>query len=422
MLLRKSICFRVFFIGLFLSIFFYSFSSPWSNSFGIYELLVFIFLVVSFWLGVVLSVNLKLMNVFYWLIFFVLFVIGFLGNDFQDLIRDAIPYFYLGIPLFFMGFMRLNSCGYKTIYSEQLGKWIKLLVFFVAGLGLIFSLRELFPFFLNYNFNLYDAVKHRLVTHDQLYLFQAPSVVFAAVFFSTLGVSLIKTNVLKSIGLIFVGFIVISAPFLGVLRGPVLFFFLSLLFFIFIFSKNKLLIVILLSALIVLNLDLLSDVFKLLLLKHQAVGSNNKLREFFEIMHHLNEQSFYNLLFGEGFGATYYSTGGGGIVRFAHSLPAYALIKGGIVLFTVSIWLIIFVLYKSLDRLLFFYKIKNYFAISVLLGFLSSFVINVFLEPGFKTLDFGLLLLIFVSYCFYVDKAFSKRQLEFIYKLKVDKK
>ena len=103
----------------------------------------------------------------------------------------------------------------------------------------------------------------------------------------------------------------------------------------------------------------------------------------------------FTVLLGKGIGGTWLSPAVGVEVRYAHSLLAYSILKTGIIGLGVFIF---FMVYMIINGSRWFITLRS--QPDVLAVFMSTWptlFVNIFLESGYKTFGFGVILAIFFS-------------------------
>jgi len=374
-----------------------SFSFPWPKEIGVVEALLAVALVFAFYKGYILLLYKLNLSYLFVLVFIMLFVIGVLSNPLGDVIRDMISYTYLGIPL---AFYYKNRLFFKHVHKNSNYNDVIFLRFLVlfSCTGLLYSLRAIWPFIKTYGLDLSGIYKSQLFPHTD-YIFLDPSLVFGASFICVYGISKLKYNDF-SIGLLYLilSLLIIAAPFFATIRAPVSMYVLIALSAIIFTYKYKSLM--LLPGIIII-IYLFSGLAENMLIKHNEVGGNAKIDEVVIIVNYMLEQPIYNILFGSGFGSVYYSPILETYVRFSHNVFSYGFFKGGIALLLVITVLFIWIVTSATVKLIRAFKVNDTLAFASLISFLASFLISTLLEPGYKTLDFGLLMIVYVYFVFF---------------------
>jgi len=397
--MRMALKFQFMLLLLLCGISFFSFFSfPWPKTVQLPEisiLFLLIVLIVVLFNGVFLYYK-NFENPFFLLYFWLFFQLAFVGlfsNNFIDLIRDFIAYLYLLIPLF----IYLNLKGDQKFFFD-----VTLVTFLIvfALEGLVLSLRSMWPYFLSSNFDIKLVYQSHLMPHRD-YLFLAPSILFGSLFFLYYSFKYLKLKKISfSLLLLLVSIVTIMAPFVAVMRIPVFLYLVGFFAFAYLFFRIKGLVIIFVLIVSVASFYL-NDVFAIfeaLINKQIEVGSNGKLDEFIFIVDFLNSGSILHLFFGTGFGGVYYSPILLTEVRFSHNIFSYFLLKGGLFSFViVATWYLLIVL-KSFQYIYLSFVGKDFLGFGVVVSFIFTFLAATLFQPGYKTLDFSLLLVVFVLF------------------------
>jgi hypothetical protein len=138
--------------------------------------------------------------------------------------------------------------------------------------------------------------------------------------------------------------------------------------------------------------DTLAAILTTMIEKTSAVGGNMRLEDLRAVWNEVSYSPFAVLL-GEGWGASYQSPAVAGVrVNFTHSLFSSMLLKSGLLGVLLSILYI-----YGLGKILLEYSMRYPVFILAITG---PFLIDVFLYATFKSLDFGLLLLLITAFSF----------------------
>jgi len=367
------------------AVFLYSFSKPFPSTVSFLELSIFVFLVVfsaDGYLRVFLLARPIVSLAFCVTLFIPLFVGLYLGNKPHDVIRDLIPLFY-----FYLAFVAPNRNEENALIM------IRYLPFFLVLCGLVYSLRELLPFYVN-------GGGRMLVTSD--YFIQSPAVLFSAAFLlSTFFRKFSSSEHLQSVLFLLLFLLPVMAFYKGVLRAPL---FLSILFPVlyYVYISNKKLIRLLCTSLLIFGFVFvqwgnLISALELFVLKQQNYGSNGKVDELLKVFEIVFSSSDLGaMLFGKGWGGVWYSPAVGLEVRYTHSLFTFMLLKMGLIGVVLFAFLL-FSIASKLWKLLF--KTDDPYILSIIFSVVPVLIVNIFLESAYKTLDFGvILLLLFTSW------------------------
>jgi len=306
----------------------------------------------------------------------------------KDILRDVVPLGFLFLPLF------LGESERRQDASGCAGLVVPLLCLALAGA--LFSLR----WWQDIGW-MTEAIGQESVTAGYRHLLTSPAVLFGAVFFTMMvltgltgsdqlafrprfvrrigiagGASIgavlcwgalaatVHRFALAAGGLAVVGLMVIAAR-----RAP------ARLLAILVFG---------LCLWLVFAIPIVG-VLSQIVLKSQAVGSNQRVAELSAVAESL-QQDWSNLLFGLGWGALLDNPAlGGQTVSFTHNLVGYMLLKSGLLGCGAVILYLTVLLAGPLCRLL----ANN---LSLLLVLLPCLISGLFLHTGFKSLTFGVLL------------------------------
>ena len=305
------------------------------------------------------------------------------GNDFTSVIRDIFPFLFLLIPFFAYDLFQRISSGQQ-----------QLILCSVICAGLLFSVRGLYV--------LKDGGE--AITHlDALYLVNAPTVLFTALYLSGLAVYFISYKrplFLSSLALLS---LVPTAAMGAVLqRASFGALFLNNAFLSTLVLRKSLLRFCLIAACAYVLFLLLGE-YALTLLhelfeKNRSVGSNMRFFELLAVWERVADSSL-TALFGQGWGGTVQSPAVGDLtVNFTHSLISAALLKTGLIgtILTLSFLGTLFLRFPAL------YKTSPVLACALF----WPFAIDIFLYASYKSLDFGFILMLIA--CYGVVKAREK--------------
>ncbi len=303
------------------------------------------------------------------------------GNAAAMMIRDLIPFLFFLAPLFFI----------QALQADRNSE--KILIFTVALAGVLFSLRAaapLLPYAIPTGFLMPSG-------NEMLYLANAPTVLFAAVLLSGMGMARLGYSISPG-GVLIAAFCfaVASFPVLAmagaVQRATFAFFALALAAFLAFMTLRSpvraILPVLAASGLILYFQPQFQEFLGLLVNKTMAVGMNNRIQEAAAVLETL-DGGVLTVLFGNGWGATFVSPATGGqTANFTHNLFTAFWMKTGLagtLLAGVYLWRIFSPLRKIfLQR-------------TVLLSALTGpALISTFLYASYKSLDYGAILLLAV--------------------------
>jgi len=380
---------------LFLIFFFQAFSSPWPKNVGLIELFLGVFLGLFFY---PLFTRISFLHIiFYLLIIFYSIVSFYYQNNISDFARDFLPMLFMALPF-------LYYVNFFPFYHRFDIQKIRNFIFVVCFIGIVYLVRIYIDWGSLFGLNFLN--QPLILTTD--YLGQSPSMFMLGAF--SLLVSLFYANINLIIRAVsFVVFIFVSVVYYTQsLRAPLILIALpSLIYFIYILKlpTSYKLIGALASSLLLMGLFIGSnifDIFDKIIYKFTEHGFNGKLFEYIDVFNFLYIGGFF---FGKGFGALWESAIEPGVmVSYAHSLINYFAIKFGFLGYFLSFLYILFFLRLFLS--LFSTKLpifSNFFV----LAFLPCFAINVFLEPGYKTLEFNLLLFLLIH--IYLSSRYENR-------------
>lgn len=295
------------------------------------------------------------------------------------ILRDLIPFLFFLLPLFCEGLVRNE-------------KHFKVLVLSTIVIGLCFAFRDGARF-------LGDIAFLKPLAADPLsYLANAPTVLFAGLMLSGYGGKLVLEG--RGIRDIIVSLLLLSLaamPFAVMalalqrasigLSGVIILFWLALS----LWHKplRSLRILIPVSILGLMAAPTLSTFAAILLEKTANVGLNNRLEEAGAVWKAVAGNPF-TLLFGLGWGGTFASPAVGGLsVNFAHSLPAAMLLKTGLI----GVLLTLTYLAAFIRPLLCALRQTPILALALA----APFAIDTLFYAAYKSLDFGVILLVISS-------------------------
>lgn len=300
------------------------------------------------------------------------------GHNIHAILRDFIGFIFLTLPFFFLPF-----------FNERLERIEQLMVLYCI-LGIMFSLRVLFP----------HAIPLQNESTELLYLANSPVLLFSMSWlllstFNSLSKKISIRIFIQSMVKLAGASIMILAVLQDAQRAPIVALVLSIGTMLgYVFYKapiRGIIICVILLAICLPFFDFFLETWNTLSKKNLEVGSNMRFQEIGAIWN-VMIQSPIQLLFGAGWGASYASPAVGGLyVTYTHSLLSYMFLKTGLIgLFLTLIYLLH--VFKKVFSLAFQ-------DIALSLSLFWALIIPVFLYASHKSFDFGLLLvLIFVSY------------------------
>lgn len=282
------------------------------------------------------------------------------------MMRDVLPFVFMMMPVFLVGQMRLLP-----------------VLAAVMVLGLVFSLRAYFDL-------------PMLASGEALfYLANSPAVLFSATAFAGMGVAVFVERFslpgLVRAGACLVLSVVCLLPMveaqqragLGMVVACVVF---VLGLYIWRFPRRGVLALVLIAVAGLAYTGALLGVFENLSHKTALVGVNMRAEEWAAVWRDVSGDPF-SLLFGRGWGAQFASPAVAGItVNYTHGLASSLLLKTGVA----GLGLGLMYIFLLLERL--WLCLRPFPALTVALA--GSVLIDVFLYASFKSLDFGLVLLL----------------------------
>lgn len=322
-------------------------------------------------------------------------IVGILsGHTLNIIFRDCAAFLFLGFPVLYAPIFY----GHKTR--------ILILICAAALSGILFAMRDLSGFLGKNIFYLPPAPPYS-------YLSNAPSVLFAAILCA--GLALRYWIRAKNIKQVAAGLLCAAAtvPPLLVMtftlqRASTGLFVIALVIILLSALLQKdyrgrtALIIVVGGIVFWLNYEIFQGLGTVLILKSTQVGFNMRFEEFAAIWEQLTGgaqglQAIPSILWGAGWGGTFHSPAVGNMnVGFTHGLIGYVVLKTGLigaVLTLLYIGGIIYHLCNRVIRTLINREFVSHQNIVVILALLSPLIIDVFLYAAFKSLDFGLLLM-----------------------------
>lgn len=372
------------------------FSSPTPDNPGLIEIIILLLFILALGIGNIYQSIFKIQKVtirpkWHWAVF-CLFLYGItvpvivsIGHhiSLSVFIRDMIGFLFLCLPLFFGSFL-------LHVPARQ-----KKMIILCLSIGIIFSIRVLFSDF--------SFLTQR---QELLYLANSPLVLFTALYLILSSVNfIIKNNTIRSYcaaGLfMMLSAIPLAAMYIDFQRASFLAVGVSLsLLFVIRFFKvplRTLFPIFLLSVLAIIFHQHISGVFDSISVKTSRVGLNMRVEEFLAVWD-ASRQSIVHLLFGHGWGASFASPAVGDLhVSYTHSLLTYSLLKAGLIGVGLTV-VYLFFIFEKLCRLVFIEPVKG----SALVW---PFIIPVLLYASYKSLDYGLILVLVIA----IDAQFRQK-------------
>ncbi|OFW90161.1 MAG: hypothetical protein A3B66_03720 [Alphaproteobacteria bacterium RIFCSPHIGHO2_02_FULL_46_13] len=355
------------------------FSSPTPDTIGLPEIVVAILLSLSFRL--IFESN----TIFSWAVLGYGLSIPTLvaminGNVPSDIIRDIVPFFYLMMSIF-LGWVALT-------YPQRF-------LICLAGIGIMFSVRTIFAY---QQILLTPALWGQGPPADLLYLANSPEVLFSALYcIAEGGRNMMRGDRwLKGILIAMLSILPIIAMALMTQRAGVGAVMIYILIAVCLITYHRpkwgMIFGLLLLAAGVVVWPVFEPVLFLLRQKTEIVGLNARTQEWSAVLTILSD-GWGNLLFGEGWGGRIENPAVGGLnVNYTHSLVSSLLLKTGLVgavaILTACLWPVFRALKGQLAQ-------KPRFDLAILGAALFPLLISVFLYASYKSLGFGLILLVF---------------------------
>lgn len=290
------------------------------------------------------------------------------GNSLQAMVRDILPFLFLLMPLFLVPLFQAR------------GQDIKLLTGFIIVLGLVFSLRVLLPYLSQYE-----------MVMDPFLLANAPTVLFTALLLIGLcGLRLYHWQLFSSALLFGMALLPLVTMALITQRASIGVFCLSVLFLMGLGLWRRPLRVVMPLALMVLTMmiywPVMTELWQGLMHKTELVGFNMRWQEAVAVFREVND-NVLTVLFGKGWGASVWSPAAGGVtVNFTHNIFTTYWLKAGLA----GVLLLLAYLFQLgvlILRLLWRFPVMA-------LALAGPFLIDITLYASFKSLDFGLVLLL----------------------------
>ena len=317
-----------------------------------------------------------------------LLVAALSGHSITVVLRDVFPFLFLFLPMFLLPLIRARPYYFRSC------------LFVILLIGFLFSLRSLVMHFIQ---------GCPLWCGDELlYLENMPTVLFACLFMIGSAMSFLMRgitvkNVTVFAALIALSLVPIAAMEITLQRASLgaVALYVVIIYGYFLYkapARALSLLVVSVIALLILNISFLSA-FYALWDKTAKVGLNMRPQEF-EAVWSVVTASPYSFFFGIGWGGHFSSPAVGGLsVNFTHNFFSTLLLKTGIlgVIFCIAY------IVGLLERLL------RVILMNPVLGFAlaAPILIDLSLYASFKSLDFGLVLLMISSSLVYLRQSES---------------
>jgi hypothetical protein len=295
------------------------------------------------------------------------------GHAMTMVFRDIVPFLFMMLPLFAYELVQKISVRQKEY-----------LLHIILLCGFIFAVRSIFIF------------EHDGYTDlDMLYLANAPTVLCAAIYFICTGILSFRFArpylpvllfILAVVPVMAMGDALQRASFGAIAISAIAVWFIVLRYSL--LRAGILLVGV--AVLYLIAQGYISPLISTLYEKHQNVGGNMRFQELEAVWTHVS-QSGITALFGNGWGAPLASPAVGGLtVNFTHSLVSALLLKTGLI-GTVLLAFYLGALAVAGGRFIFRRP-------ALALALFWPFMIDIFLYASYKSLDFGLILLLIAVY------------------------
>ena len=355
------------------------FSSPTPDIIGFPEVIVGLLLCLSLRVTKESQTNVSLCVLGYGLtIPIVLALIN--GHQMSDVVRDIIPFFYLVIPVFLLWVGSYHPERFLTA---------------LAVIGISFSIRTILayqPILLN------PSLWGQGPPADLLYLANSPEVLFSALYCIGQGGAYFLTQGqrLKGFLVSLLAVLPLMAMSLMTQRAGVgaaaIYIVISLCIVTYHKPKWGAIFAFLILMAGFVAWPVFEPVLFLLWQKTGIVGLNARTQEWAAVMNILSND-WANLLFGEGWGGRLENPAVGGLnVNYTHSLISSLLLKTGIIGSLVILGGCLWPVARSFRYLM---TEKRSFDLMIMGAALFPLLISVFLYASYKSLGFGLILLVF---------------------------
>lgn len=368
------------------------FSFPFPKNPGVIEMIIGVLLIKATGINGVLGLfsfgskenDLQKIRLAFWFLLFIPTITMLVnGWELNDYVRDIIPLVYMFLPL--LVFSNLKK-----------SKYILKLPFILSVVGLIFSIR----FFIETESTPLD-VGGSVLWDNKKYFSYDPAVLFGAIWFFIRAGEVFSrkiTNTLLSICYFLGSFICLTALAAVVQRAPLALFAVACCIYFVKSNIPRIYKVVIIFLLFIVSFEYLGElilnVLDMFYEKQIVHGLNNKDSEFsavFEVM----SLGISTSLFGVGWGGIFYNPAYGMLMSNTHSIISYALIKTGL------LGMGAFAIYGSriIRDILSIYK----YDLGVTLASSFSLVIGLLFQPTYKTLSYGVILVIIVSHSYFIN-------------------
>ena len=309
------------------------------------------------------------------------------GNSLSLIVRDVVPFLFLFLPVFLAGFLKQLDDRERFLLTA-----------FVALSGVCFALRVISPVLTDGSLPAFASY-----VRDPALLANAPTVLFAAVLLLGTSGAILTQGITARCALYAMGMIVLALAPLAAMaaiqqRASVGYLVVAMGFLMaagLCKRPYRMGIPVLLAAsAVVVMAPIWTDIVQTLSHKNALVGFNMRGREASAVMDVVDD-SLWSALFGKGWGTTLVSPAvGGAVVNFTHSLVTSTWLKAGLV------GVLLMSAYMGMLGFRLLQAVRSYPVLVVAIA--GPFLIDIFLYASYKSLDFGLLLLLIPLW---VDRA-----------------
>ena len=334
---------------------------------------------------------------------YLIFIPSFCGliimdNSLKNWLRDFIPLLYLFLPMLLI--QKINNIP-KTLFLTT--------ILSLCIIGILFSFR----FYSGATGGLSEIGTWQIIGTNRDNIMADPGPQFLLSFTSCYSIwLLLRGRIIYGVIILFISFIPWSVTFASINRGPALFTFISMIILIFYsFLKNKdqkiSLLILILIPLFVINYNLeffkiINDSIDLLILKNTTYGFNTRDVELEIVLNSLDTNMFH-FFFGHGWGSLI-EIPNFAILRNLHNIFLYFIYKTGILGFLAAVVYFIWII-----RFIFLIGFQNKFLSIVLISLISPLLNASLLQPMYKSLTFGILILLIpVMYNLRKNNKFNK--------------
>lgn len=361
------------------------FSSPTPDHIGIAEIIIALLLCMSIRLSHFASDSIQIflfVSLGYGLI--IPLITAFVnGQDAADIIRDLIPFLYLMIPLFL---------GWIGTYDPQ--RFLMVL----ALIGISFSFRTIISY---QPVLMTPSLWGKGPPADLLYLANSPEVLFSALYCLGQGGKFIMERGTRSTGVVLLACSLLPMVAMALMMqragigSVVIYIMIAIGFVLYHRPKWGMIFMISIFFFAVIAWNVVGSIFSMIEHKTEIVGLNARAQEWSAVFDILF-RDWTTCLFGEGWGGRIESPAVGGLnVNYTHSLISSLLLKTGLIgAFIILLGCLAPVL-RSIWRIVSTKQMAGFHALISLGAAIFPLTISVFLYASYKSLGFGLILLVF---------------------------